>query len=132
MTKEFLMSLGLDEEIAEKVFVESENELKNYITSEQHLTELNNLKKENAVDIAILKAKGKDTKIVKAALDMDNINFKSDGTLEGLDLKKVEKEYPYLFESETVITRGTGAPKGGNTPNYNEMYELNKAMGINY
>ena len=44
MTKEFLMSLGLDEEIAEKVFVESENELKNYITSEQHLTELNNLK----------------------------------------------------------------------------------------
>ena len=80
MTKEFLMSLGLDEEIAEKVFVESENELKNYVTSEQHLTELNNLKKENAVDIAILKAKGKDTKIVKAVLDMDNINFKSDGT----------------------------------------------------
>lgn len=133
MTKDFLVSLGLNEEIAEKVANESTKELSNYITAEQHVTEINNLKKENAVDRAILKAKGKDTKIVKAALNMDKISLKDDGTLEGLDLKAVEKEYPYLFDNETIKTIGTGAPKRG----IDQMLAkgtaaIEEAMGINY
>lgn len=133
MTKDFLVSLGLNDETAEKIASESAKELSNYISAEQHMSEINNLKKENAVDKAILKAKGKDTKIIKAVLNMDKINLKDDGTLENFDLKDVEKEYPYLFDNETIITVGTGIPKNGNNQLFKEeRTAIDRAMGINY
>ena len=64
--------------------------------------------------MAILQAKGKNPKAIKALLDMDKINLKDDGTLEGLDLEGLKKSDGYLFDTETVIIKGTGAPKGGN------------------
>ena len=144
MTKDFLVSLGLNDETAEKIASESAKELSNYISAEQHMSEINNLKKENAVDKAILKAKGKDTKIIKAVLNMDkinlkddgtleNFNLKDDGTLENFNLKDVEKEYPYLFDNETIITVGTGVPKNGNNQLFKEeRTAIDRAMGINY
>lgn len=133
MTKDFLVSLGLNDETAEKIASESAKELSNYISAEQHMSEINNLKKENAVDKAILKAKGKDTKIIKAVLNMDKINLKDDGTLENFNLKDVEKEYPYLFDNETIITVGTGVPKNGNNQLFKEeRTAIDRAMGINY
>ena len=77
-------------------------------------TDLADVKKTAAVDMAILQAKGKNPKAIKALLDMDKINLKDDGTLEGLDLEGLKKSDGYLFDTETVITKGTGAPKGGN------------------
>ena len=133
MTKDFLVSLGLNDETAEKIASESAKELSNYISAEQHMSEINNLKKETAVDKAILKAKGKDTKIIKAVLNMDKINLKDDGTLENFNLKDVEKEYPYLFDNETIITVGTGVPKNGNNKLFKEeRTAIDRAMGINY
>ena len=77
-------------------------------------TDMAGVKKTAAVDMAILQAKGKNPKAIKALLDMDKISLKDDGTLEGLDLEGLKKSDGYLFDTETVITRGTGAPKGGN------------------
>ena len=77
-------------------------------------TDMAGVKKTAAVDMAILQAKGKNPKAIKALLDMDKISLKDDGTLEGLDLEGLKKSDGYLFDTETVITKGTGAPKGGN------------------
>lgn len=74
------------------------------------------LKLENALDVAIIGAKGRSTKAVKAFLDLDKLKLKEDGTIEGLDLEALKKSEPYLFESiETNITGG-GEPGGGNPP----------------
>lgn len=70
-------------------------------------------KKNNAVDMAILQAKGRNPKAIKALLDMDKITLKDDGTLEGLDLEGLKKSDSYLFDTEALKTVGTGAPKTG-------------------
>lgn len=69
--------------------------------------------KNNALDMAILQAQGRNPKTVKALLDMDKISVKEDGTLEGLDLETLKKSDPYLF-SETKIV-GTGVADGMGT-----------------
>ena len=70
-------------------------------------------KKNNAVDMAILQAKGRNPKAIKALLDMDKIQIKEDGSLEGLDLESIRKSDSYLFDVETTKTEGTGIPKSG-------------------
>ena len=86
--------------------------VKNWET--KYNADMANVKKTAAVDMAILQAKGENPKAIKALLDMDKINLKDDGTLEGLDLEGLKKSDGYLFDTETVIIKGTGAPKGGN------------------
>ena len=49
-------------------------------------TDLADVKKTAAVDMAIMQAKGRNPKAIKALLDMDKIKLKDDGTLEGFDL----------------------------------------------
>lgn len=71
------------------------------------------VKKAAAVDMAILQAKGRNPKAIKALLDMDKITLKDDGTLEGLDLEGLKKSDSYLFDTEALKTVGTGAPKTG-------------------
>lgn len=74
------------------------------------------LKLENALDVAIIGAKGRSTKAVKAFLDFGKLKLKDDGTIDGLDLETLKKSEPYLFEAvETNITGG-GDPGGGNEP----------------
>lgn len=74
------------------------------------------LKLENALDAAIIGAKARSTKAVKAFLDYGKLKLKDDGTIEGLDLEDLKKSEPYLFESvETSIT-GSGDPAGGDPP----------------
>lgn len=76
-------------------------------------TDIANVKKTAAVDMAILQAKGKNPKAIKALLDMDKITLKDDGTLDGFDLEALKKSDGYLFDTETVKTVGTGTPKQG-------------------
>ena len=74
------------------------------------------LRLDNALDVAIIGAKGRSTKAVKAFLDYGKLKLKDDGTIEGLDLEDLKKSEPYLFESvETSIT-GSGDPAGGDPP----------------
>lgn len=68
--------------------------------------------KNNAVDMAILKAGGRNAKAVKALLDMEKVTLKEDGTLEGLDLDALKKSDSYLFSEETTKIVGTDAQAG--------------------
>lgn len=75
-------------------------------------TDMAGVKKTAAVDMAILQAKGKNPKAIKALLDMDKISLKDDGTLEGLDLEGLKKSDGYLFDIETTAIEGTGHSGG--------------------
>ncbi len=68
--------------------------------------------KNNAVDMAILQAGGRNAKAVKALLDMEKVTLKEDGTLDGLDLDALKKSDGYLFSEETTKIVGTGAQAG--------------------
>ena len=71
------------------------------------------VKKEAAVDMAILKAGGRNAKAIKALLDMDKINLKDDGSVEGLDMEGLKKSDGYLFNIESTGVEGTGKPREG-------------------
>ena len=73
---------------------------------------LNDAKKDSAIDMAIVKAKGINPKAIKALLDMDKITLKDDGTLEGLDLEAFKKAEGWMFETEEVTRTGTGYQRG--------------------
>ena len=49
------------------------------------------LRLDNALDVAIIGAKGRSTKAVKAFLDYGKLKLKDDGTIDGLDLEALKK-----------------------------------------
>lgn len=87
-------------------------------------------RKHNAVDVAIMQAKGKNTKAIKALLNMDNITLKEDGTLQGLDLESIKKSDGYLFDIEqTHIEGADGSSKKGFLSTANDLKaQIEKAM----
>ena len=86
-------------------------------------TDITNIKKNNAVDMAIVQAKGKNPKAIKALLDMDKIKLKDDGTLDGFDLEELKKSDGYLFDTEEKKYTGTGFEAGaGNKQNENDVF----------
>ena len=90
-----------------------------------------NIKKNNAVDMAIMQAKGKNTKAIKALIDMEKVTLKDDGTLEGLDIEGLKKSDSYLFDVEKVKTEGTGFSGGsGFSDNDNINSIVANAMGV--
>ena len=107
--------------------------LKSEITrwEEKYNTDISNIKKNNAVDMAIIKANGKNTKAIKALIDMDKVSLKDDGTLEGLDIEGLKKSDSYLFDVETVKTKGTGFSSGSGV-SYNDNINsiVANAMGV--
>ncbi len=62
----------------------------NKAKDEQHRVDVESLKVNNAIDLAITKYGGKNSKAIKALIDMDNIKIKEDGSIIGLD-KQFEK-----------------------------------------
>lgn len=90
------------EALQEKYKLDTENLQKQY----------QNSRKNSAIDMEILKAKGKNTKAIKALLDMDKITLKDDGTLEGLDLDSLKKSDGYLFEIEQTHREGIDSGVG--------------------
>lgn len=74
----------------------------------------------SALDLALVTAKAKNTKAVKALLDLDKAELNEDGTIKGLDeqLKAVAESDPYLFESQAANVKGLKpgeTQKEGNT-----------------
>lgn len=146
MKKEDLIKLGLDEETAAKVAAASEEELKNYVDKEtynqkakelqtaetKYTTDIGNIKRDNAIDMAILKANGKNPKAIKALLEMDKINLKEDGTLEGLDIDALKESDGYLFSTEETVIEGTAFTKGSALAGGMDIVnaQIAKAMGI--
>ncbi len=66
------------------------------------------IKLENALEIALVSSKAKNTKAVKALLDVDKIKLDGDKLL-GLDdqLTNLKKDSAYLFDAETDPTKVT-------------------------
>lgn len=85
----------------------------NKTKEEAYKVELSNLKKNNALELALTGAKVKNSKAIKALLDDEKIKLKDDGTLEGLSeqLEAIKKTDAYLFE-ETQTKEKTTVPKG--------------------
>ena len=77
----------------QKKYAELENKYK--ADTENLQKQYENSRKESAIDMAILQAKGRNPKAIKALLDMEKIKLKEDGTLEGLDLESVKKSDGY-------------------------------------
>ena len=84
-------------------------------------TDIANLKRESALDIALAGKKAKNPKAVKALLNMDSIKLDGD-KLTGLDdqLEALLKSDSYLFEGEEKrMSSSTGhkEPAGNNEEN---------------
>ncbi len=134
MVKEKILNLGLD--LSESQVLELtemlKGELENYVTKEdyeklkveneeleklkeekalqesEHLSFINKLKIENAVDLAVNKVGGKNLKAIKALIDFENISIDEVGEIVGLD-EQIEKltegeNSQFLFEDKNEIS----------------------------
>lgn len=108
---------GKDEELTAKI-----EELQKAAKEREatYQKELKDLKLTNAVEVALMNAKAKNTKAVRALLSLDDAEMEDDGTVKGLDkqLKALIESEPYLFDTETATVKGLkpGETKsGGNT-----------------
>jgi hypothetical protein len=85
----------------------------NKTAAESHAAEIHTLKLNNAVESALTGAKAKNTKAVKALLDLEKAKLSDDGTIEGLadQLKKLQgaDDSKFLFDTETKKTTMKGA-----------------------
>ena len=95
----------------EKMKQEAETRKKEYTDS------INQMKLNNAVDIALNGSKAKNTKAVRALLDLKEAKVGDDGKVAGLDeqLKKLQESDSYLFDTGTTGTSGLkpGEVSGG-------------------
>lgn len=86
-----------------------------------------NSRKSSAIDIEIMKAKGRNATAIKSLLDIDKIKLKDDGTLEGLDLDSLKKSDGYLFEIEQTHREGIDS---GVSSGYYSNQKDNQTGGI--
>lgn len=68
----------------------------------------------SAIDIAVLKAHGKNPKVIKTLVDKSKLALSDDGNVEGLGemLDSLKNSDPYLFEQEETHQMGTGFHSG--------------------
>lgn len=94
-------------------------QLSNKELETKHAEEMNKLQFDFALDKGLSSAKVKDTKLIKALLDLDNIKYQ-EGNLEGLDsqIEAIKTSHSYLFDTEQPpVNTGSGFnPTGGNEP----------------
>ena len=78
---------------------------------DEALAELEAVKKQAAVEKAILEAGGKHVKAILALIDMDEVTYDEKKGLKGLDLEEIREEAPYLFHEKEEKKKGTGITK---------------------
>ena len=61
-------------------------------------TDILNIKKNNAVDMAIKQAKVKNKKAIKALIDMEKVTNKYDRTLKRLEIERLKNNDRYVFD----------------------------------
>lgn len=78
----------------------------------EYTNNIKKLKVDNAVELALIRAKAKNTKAVKALLNLENLEIGEDGKVKGLEdqIKNLTKDEgtAFLFEAESK----TETPKG--------------------
>lgn len=91
---------------------------KNKDLTEQHEAEIKQLKIDQAIESQLSAAKAKNTKAVRALIDLENIELNTDGTVKGLKEKitALLESDAYLFEGkepEAINPKVKGAVPGG-------------------
>lgn len=85
----------------------------NTTAKQKYESDLSAIKRDNALDMALVTAKAKNSKAVKALLNMDDIKLDGDKLL-GFDtqMEKIKTESGYLFEGDakqdTTVTASSG------------------------
>ena len=98
---------------------------------QKYNSDISNIKKDSAIEMAIMQAKGRNPKAIKALLDLDKISLKEDGTIEGLDLESLKETDSYLFDVETKSNLGTGFNQGSGSENNDDINALvAQVMGV--
>ncbi|MBO5148666.1 MAG: phage scaffolding protein [Anaerotignum sp.] len=85
------------------------------------LAELETVKKQAAVEKAILEAGGKHVKAILALIDMEQVAYDEKKGLQGLDLDEIREEAPYLFHEKEEKKKGTGMTKGSQKKREDEI-----------
>ena len=85
------------------------------------LAELEAVKKQAAVEKAILEAGGKHVKAILALIDMEQVAYDEKKGLRGLDLDEIREEAPYLFHEKEKKKKGTGMTKGSQKKREDEI-----------
>ncbi len=117
MTEKELREMGVEDAYVRKDILEAlEKENKNggalQQAYEDAVAELEAVKKQAAVEKAILEAGGKNVKAILALIDMEEVTFDEKKGLKGLDMEAVKEEAPYLFHEREEKKKGTGITKG--------------------
>lgn len=90
---------------------------------EAHQKEIDSIKRDYAMDTAILKAHGKNAKAIKALIDPEK-------KLED-EIARLQKDEAYLFEGEDDIPGGTGKKGGdGGKSSDKELEAMRAAVGV--
>ncbi len=83
----------------------------------EYLAEVNKLKIDNAIDLAIYKAGGKNLKAVKALINFNEITIDKDGVVKGIDeqIKNLteNENTKFLFEDRDVLIIKGATPVTG-------------------
>ena len=109
----------------------------NKTAAETHATEIKRLKIDTAVELALSAAKAKNTKAVKALLDLEKAELAEDGTVKGLteQIKALSEaaDSSFLFEQGNKVKdfkgftpgeSGDKPPTGGKAPEKMTYEEL--------
>lgn len=121
MTKEFLAELGIEGETAEAVLNEAQREIEDIRKEGEELrqsleSELYDTRRDCAVDSELRRYGARNSKAVRALLDMDGVSFDGE-TVKGLieQLERLKEENGFLFggtDAPRVV-----APSGGERGN---------------
>lgn len=87
-----------------------------------HQKEVDSLKKDFAMDTAILKAHGKNSKAIKALIDPTKDLDK--------EIERLQKDESYLFESEIPDGTGKNGNGGDGGANDAELKQMREAVGV--
>ena len=111
-----------NEELSAKI---KELEEANSTMKETYETKYKEMKKNNAIEKALEGSKAKNTKLVKALLDESKLKITDDGEVIGLDeqLKAIQKENDYLFETKVDTGSFNTGGKGGTEPKQKSLGE---------
>lgn len=117
VTEMMLHKWGVKDPVVQKNVMNGMNGEDTYLEEmEEKVTtlteELEAVKKQAAVERAILEAGGRNVKAIRALIDMDCVQFEEKNGLTGLDLEEVKAEAPYLFHEKEEKMRGTGTSRG--------------------
>ena len=116
MTDKKLRELGVSDAVVRKAVLgalEEELGAESGLQAEydKAMSELENVKKQAAVERAILEAGGKHVKAILALIDMDDVTYDEKRGLKGLDMEEIREEAPYLFHEKEEQKKGTGVTK---------------------